>query len=74
MILGDGRTVSAPLEWFPRLLHATDAEKKNWELIGDGEGFHWPEIDEDISVASLLQGIPSQESGASLQRWFDTRP
>jgi hypothetical protein len=74
VILGDGRTVSAPLEWFPRLLHATDSEKKNWALIGDGEGLHWPEADEYISVASLLQGIPSQESGASLQRWLDTRP
>ncbi len=74
VILGDGRTVSAPLEWFPRLLHATSAERKNWALIGNGEGLHWPEVDEDISVASLLQGIPSQESSASLQRWLDARP
>ena len=73
VILGDGRTVSAPLEWFPRLLHATDAEKKNWGLVGNGEGLHWPEVDEDISVASLLEGIPSQESAASLQRWLDAR-
>ncbi|MEI6387973.1 MAG: DUF2442 domain-containing protein [Spirochaetota bacterium] len=73
VILGDGRTVSAPLEWFPRLLHATNAERKNWALIGNGEGLHWPEVDEDISVAGLLQGIPSQESSASLQRWLDAR-
>ncbi|MEI6389166.1 MAG: DUF2442 domain-containing protein, partial [Spirochaetota bacterium] len=54
--------------------HATSAERKNWALIGNGEGLHWPEVDEDISVASLLQGIPSQESSASLQRWLDARP
>ncbi len=73
MILGDGRTVSAPLEWFPRLLHATESEKKNWALVGNGEGVHWPDVDEDISISSLLEGIPSQESAASLQRWLDTR-
>ncbi|MEI6389305.1 MAG: DUF2442 domain-containing protein [Spirochaetota bacterium] len=73
VILGDGRTVSAPLEWFPRLLHATESEKKNWALVGNGEGVHWPDVDEDISISSLLEGIPSQESAASLQRWLDTR-
>lgn len=52
----DGREISAPLEWFPRLRDATDEQRKNWRLIGRGIGIHWEEIDEDISVASLLQG------------------
>ena len=57
--LTDGRTISAPLVWFPRLLHATPAQRKRWELLGDGEGIHWPAIDEDLSVAGLLQGTPA---------------
>lgn len=52
----DGRTISAPLSWFPRLAHATDAERSDWRLIGMGEGIHWPQIDEDISLAALLAG------------------
>jgi hypothetical protein len=56
--LADGREISAPLAWFPRLLHATPDQRQAWELIGQGEGIHWDEIDEDISVASLL-GLPS---------------
>lgn len=54
--LVDGRTVSVPLAWFPRLLQATQAQRGHWVLLGDGEGIHWPEIDEDISVAGLLKG------------------
>ena len=54
--LADGRTVSAPLVWFPRLAHATKQELDNWELLGDGEGIHWPKVDEDLSVAGLLMG------------------
>jgi hypothetical protein len=53
--LGDGRTVSAPLAWFPRLLVATQKQRAKWEFIGGGIGIHWPAIDEDISIASLLQ-------------------
>jgi hypothetical protein len=53
----DGRTISAPLTWFPRLSHATPSQREKWELLGDGEGIHWPEIDEDLSVAGLLKGI-----------------
>jgi hypothetical protein len=53
--LGDGRTVSAPLAWFPRLLAATAKQRAKWEFIGGGIGIHWPAIDEDISIASLLQ-------------------
>ena len=54
--------VSVPLAWFPRLLHATAEERQNWEFLGDGEGIHWPEIDEDLSVAGLLRGTPAPPS------------
>jgi len=56
--LTDGREISAPLDWFPRLLHATDEQRRQWELIGRGVGIHWEDIDEDISVAGLL-GLPN---------------
>ena len=59
--LTDGRRVSAPLVWFPRLLHASPALRAEWRFIGDGEGVHWPEADEDISVEALLLGVPSSE-------------
>ncbi|MBV1928426.1 MAG: DUF2442 domain-containing protein [Gammaproteobacteria bacterium] len=52
----DGRTISAPLVWFPRLAQASQKQRDNWQLLGEGEGVHWPEIDEDLSVASLLSG------------------
>ncbi len=52
----DGRTISAPLVWFPRLSRATQSQLENWELQGDGEGIHWPDLDEDLSVAGLLSG------------------
>jgi hypothetical protein len=55
--LKDGRTVSAPLEWFPRLLNATPEQRGNFELIGDGEGIHWPDADEDLSIAGILRGV-----------------
>lgn len=71
--LSDGRTISVPLSWFPRLVHATLAERSNWRLIGKGHGVHWPDIDEDISVEGLLAGRPSGESQASLQKWLDER-
>lgn len=53
--VADGRTISVPLAWFPRLLHATPAQRAHFEFLGDGEGIHWPDIDEDLSVAALLQ-------------------
>jgi hypothetical protein len=53
----DGRTISVPLAWFPRLLHASPEQRANFELLGDGEGIHWPELDEDLSVAGLLRGV-----------------
>jgi hypothetical protein len=55
VILADGRELSAPLAWFPRVLEATDPQRRNWRFIGHGRGIHWPEIDEDVSVASLLR-------------------
>jgi len=54
--LADGRVLTVPLVWFPRLLQATAAARSNWELLGDGEGVHWPEADEDLSVEGLLGG------------------
>lgn len=55
-ILADGREISAPLEWFPRLRDATESERQNWRFIGNGMGVHWPKIDEDISVRALIRG------------------
>jgi len=54
--LVDGRTISAPLVWFPRLSRASKEQLNNWELLGDGEGIHWPDLDEDLSVSGLLTG------------------
>jgi hypothetical protein len=71
--LADGRTVIAPLAWYPRLLHGTSEEKKRWRLIGGGEGIHWPDLDEDISVDALLAGKPSAESQRSFKRWLADR-
>ena len=73
VVLADGRSVSAPLAWHPRLQHATAAERNHWRLIADGEGIHWPDLDEDISVENLLAGKRSGESTRSLQRWLDAR-
>ena len=56
--LVDGRTISVPLAWFPRLLHASPAQRNNWKLAGGGFGINWPDMDEDVSTASLLRGIP----------------
>jgi hypothetical protein len=71
--LEDGRTLSVPLAWFPRLAHGTPAERGQWRLIGRGEGIHWPELDEDISVDGLLAGRPSGESQRSFARWLEAR-
>ncbi|GKT10291.1 DUF2442 domain-containing protein [Desulforhabdus sp. TSK] len=71
--LDDGRTISVPLAWFPRLLHGTAEERNNWRLIGKGEGAHWPDLDEDISVEGILFGKPSGESQRSFKRWLGTR-
>jgi len=71
--LGDGRTISAPLTWYPRLLNASSQERARWRLIGAGHGIHWPDLDEDISVENLLLGRPSGESEQSLRRWLSER-
>jgi len=71
--LADGRTITVPLAWFPRLAHGTPAERANWRLIGGGVGIHWPDLDEDISVESLLAGRRSGETQASLRRWLEAR-
>lgn len=72
--LSDGRTISVPLAWFPRLLHGTPEERSNWRFIGDREGIHWLDLDEDISVENLLAGKPSAESQSSFKRWLENRP
>lgn len=66
--LTDGRRIAVPLAWYPRLLNATAAERRNWELLGDGEGIHWPDVDEDLSVEGLLRGSPSPEAKRSSSR------
>jgi hypothetical protein len=71
--LTDGRTLSVPLAWYPRLSHATPAERENWRVVGQGEGIHWPELDEDISVDGLLAGRPSGESQPSFEKWLRSR-
>jgi len=71
--LSDGRAISVPIVWFPRLAHATPIERGRWRLIGKGEGIHWEALDEDVSVEGLLAGRPSGESQASLKRWLDGR-
>ncbi len=71
--LADGRTLSAPLAWFPRLSHGTLKERNHWRLIGGGEGVHWPDLDEDISVEGLLAGKGSGESQRSFKRWLMQR-
>ena len=71
--LTDGRTVSTPIAWYPRLQHASAAERGDWRLIGRGEGIHWPALDEDISVANVLAGKASGESQTSLQKWLKSR-
>jgi hypothetical protein len=67
--LTDGRVLVVPLSWFPRLAFGTSAERSNWSLIGRGEGIHWPDLDEDISIESLLAGRRSGETMESLRRW-----
>jgi len=69
----DGRTISVPLVWYPRLLQGTTEERNNWQFIGKGYGIHWEDLDEDISVEGLLLGKPSGESQASFKRWLESR-
>src|SRR5687767_13539992 len=71
--LRDGRVVSVPLAWYPRLAEGSPRERRRWELLGPGIGIHWPDLDEDISVEGLLQGLPSGERPASLNQWRAAR-
>jgi hypothetical protein len=71
--LSDGRTIAVPLAWYPRLLHASPKEQGNWRLIAGGDGIHWPDLDEDISVEDLLAGRASREAPASLKNWLAAR-
>lgn len=71
--LADGRTIAVPLAWYPRLVHATPAERTHWRLIGRGEGIRWPDLDEDISVENLLSGLRSGESRRSFKEWLASR-
>ena len=69
----DGRTITVPVAWYPRLAQGTETERAHWRFIGEGEGIHWPGLDEDISVEGLLAGRRSGETQASLRRWLDGR-
>ena len=71
--LADGRTISVPLAWFPRLSHATRQERNRWRLIGRGRGIHWDDLDEDVSVENLIAGRPSGESQRSFKKWLASR-
>lgn len=71
--LVDGRTITVPLAWYPRLAQGSPAERSRWRFIGEGEGIHWPDLDEDISVDGLLAGRRSGETQTSLRRWLERR-
>jgi hypothetical protein len=71
--LSDGRSISVPLAWYPRLQHASPAERRRWRLIGKGVGLHWDDLDEDVSVEGLLAGRSSGESQLSFKRWLAAR-
>jgi Protein of unknown function (DUF2442) len=71
--LSDGRSISVPIAWFPRLMHSSEQERNNWRLIGKGQGIHWEDIDEDISIEGLLAGRPSGESQESFKKWLAKR-
>ena len=72
--LEDGRSVAVPLAWYPRLAHGTPKERNHWRLIGRGDGIHWPDLDEDISVEGILAGRHSGECQRSFKRWLESRP
>ena len=65
--LADGRSISVPLAWYPRLLHATAEQRLNWEIAGAGYGIHWPDLDEDLSVEGLLRGAPAPQVKALIR-------
>lgn len=69
----DGRAISVPLDWYPRLSHANEQERSNWRIIGKGHGIHWEDLDEDASVEGLLVGVHSGESQYSFKKWLEAR-
>lgn len=71
--LEDGRTISVPIGWFPRLAHGTSEERANFQIGGAGRGIHWPDLDEDVGIEGLLLGKKSTESPASLEKWLEQR-
>jgi hypothetical protein len=71
--LSDGRTVSVPLAWYPRLLEGSPNERANYRFIGEGEGIHWPDLDEDVSVENILAGRVSGEGSKSFKKWLEAR-
>jgi hypothetical protein len=71
--LVDGRSLMIPLSWYPRLLHATQEERENWEILGDGYAIAWDDLDEHIGIEGLLAGKSSWESDRSFKRWLITR-
>jgi len=71
--LSDGRSITVPLAWYPRLINASKAELDNWRFVGKGLGIHWEKLDEDISIENLLLGKPSGESQASFKKWLSSR-
>jgi hypothetical protein len=71
--LEDGRTISVPIGWYPRLAYATPAERASFQISGAGHGIHWPDLDEDLGVEGLLLGKRSSESAASFKRWLESR-
>lgn len=71
--LEDGRTISVPIGWYPRLAHATSEERDNFEISGAGRGIHWPDLDEDLGVEGLLLGKKSVESANSFEHWLNQR-
>lgn len=73
VVLNDGRRMSVPLTWYPRLLNGSKKERANFRIIGGGEGIHWPDLDEDISVENILSGKISSESQKSFHKWIENR-
>ena len=71
--LADGRRIKVPMSWYPRIAHATKKERENWEMVLNGEGFHWPDLDEDLSVDGFIKGRPSGESKRSFARWLKAK-
>lgn len=73
VLISDGRTISVPLDWYPRLLHGSDTERNDYYLIAQGRGIHWEALDEDISLENIIEGKRSQESPTSFRKWLHSK-